>query len=181
VASSKDDPYWVFSINGVDLNVTVDMCRSQSIFAREYLRQFHRVILPIKDSKWVKELNEILDTAIVKELAPDSGPEGQMYIHLEEFCTNKARAKVRDEMIVGKPFHEDGRVYFRSGDFLKYLDQQRFRAIKSDDIFPILKRGGAKHHRFNLKGKHVQCWSVEAFTEQTEDFDREELPDETEY
>ena len=181
ITSSKDDPYWVFSINGVELNVTVDMCRSQSIFAREYLRQFHRVVLPIKDHKWVKELNEILDEAVIKQLAPDAGPEGQMLVHLEEFCTNKAKAKVKDEMLLGKPWHDEDRIYFRSGDFLKYLDQQRFRAIKGDDIFPILKRGGAKHHQFKLKGKNVKCWSVNVFEEQNEDFDREEMIDESQY
>lgn len=178
---SKDEPYWVFNINGEDLDVTIDMIRSQAVFAREFLRQFHRVILPVKEYKWVKEMNEILCEALVKEMAPDAGPEGQMWIHLEDFCTGRAKAKVKEELLLGKPWHEDDRTYFRSGDFMKYLDQQRYRSFKENDIWVILKRRGAKHHRFNLKGKHVACWSIPAFEEQTEGFDHQPLPDETRF
>jgi hypothetical protein len=178
VGLSKDDPYWVFTIGGVDIDVTVDMVRSQNVFAREYLRQYHRVILPIKDSKWVSAINELLADAELHELAPDAGPEGQFWVHLEDFCTNKAKAKVKDELLLGKPWDNDARTYFRSSDLIKYLDQQRFRALKEKDIWSILKRSGGKHHSFNLKGKHVACWSVNSFTEQTEAFDKEPLADE---
>ena len=178
---SKDEPYWVFTMVEFNLEVTVDMARSQAKFAREYLRQCHRVILPIKDSKWVTTMNELLGSAEIHELAPDAGPEGQMWIHLEDFCTNKARAKVKDELIIGKPWVDNGRVYFRSGDFTRYLDQQRFRAFKEKDIWTILKRRGAQHHHFIIKGKHIAAWSVDMFDEQIEEFDREPLTDENEY
>jgi hypothetical protein len=157
------------------------MVRSQATFAREYLRQYHRVILPIKDAKWVKEMNEILEEAEIHQLAPDAGPEGQMWIHIEEFCTGKSKARVRDEMLLGKPWHENDRTYFRSSDLMKYLDQQRFRALKDTEIFRAIKTRGAKHHHLNLKGKHVTCWSINSFDLQSEGFDTEIMTDDTEY
>jgi hypothetical protein len=175
---SKDDPYWVFEINGSTIDVTVDMARSQTVFAREYLRQYHQVVLPIKDSKWVKEINELLSTAEIHQLAPDAGPEGQMWVHLEEFCTGKSKARVREEMLLGKPWHEDDRTYFRSSDFMKYLDQQRFRALKDNEIFRTLKTRKVKHHHMNLKGKHVTCWSIESFSVQNEGFEKVVVEDE---
>ena len=178
---SKDEPYWVFCINGVNIDVTVDMARSQSVFAREYLRQYHQVILPVKDKKWVDAMNEILAGAEVKQLAPDAGPEGQLWIHLEDFCTNKAKAKVKEELLLGKPWDDDGRTYFRSNDFIKYLDQQRFRALKDKDLFSVLKRNGAKHHDMHLKGKHVNCWSIGTFGEQNEGFDMEVMDNVSNY
>lgn len=179
--NSKDEPYWVFTIEGLDIDVTVDMARSQNVFAREYLRQYHRVILPIKDNRWVTSINELLASAEIFELAPDAGPEGQLMQHLEDFCTGRAMAKAQEELILGKPWLFDDRVYFRSGDLIKYLDQQRFRAFKEKEVWSILKRQGAKHHAFNLKGKHLKCWSIEAFAEQTEGFDYEEMPNDDEY
>lgn len=101
--------------------------------------------------------------------------------HLEDFCTGRAMAKAQEELILGKPWLFDDRVYFRSGDLIKYLDQQRFRAFKEKEVWSILKRQGAKHHAFNLKGKHIKCWSIEAFAEQTEGFDYEEMPNDDEY
>ena len=176
-ADSKDDPYWVFTINGVDIDVTVEMVRSQAVFSREYLRQYHRVVLPVKDTKWVKIMNELLENAEIHTLAPDAGPEGQLRIHLEEFCTNKSKARAKEELLIGKPWTEDGRIFFRSGDLMKYLDQQRFRSLKEKEIFPILKRLKAKHHSFHLKGKHIACWSVPSFEEQSEGFNVDTISD----
>jgi len=179
--TTKDDPYWIFTIDDVEIDVTVDMIRNQNIFSREYLRQYHKVILPIKDTKWVSCINDLLATAEIHELAPDAGPEGQLMIHLEDFCTNKAQAKVKEELIIGKPWCDNSRVYFRSGDLMRYLDQQRFRAFKEKDIWTILKRQGAKHHQFTLKGKCIACWSMEEFNQQNEEFDTEPIANEDEY
>jgi len=175
---STDEPYWVFKIGEIEFNVTVDMAKSQNIFSREYLRQFHKVLLPIQDRRWVTRMNELLESAELRELAPDAGPEGQMWFHLEEFCTNKSKARAKDEIILGKPWKEDERIYFRSSDFMKYLDQQRFRKFSENELWAILKRGGAKHHRFNIKGKHVGCWSVSIFDAQNEPFDETPIPEE---
>ena len=179
---SKDDPYYVFDFGKKKMNVAVDIILSQTLFKREYFRIFKKLVLPIKDTKWRDSMNALTDPDTnveleIMQLAPDSGPEGQMWIHLEDFCTNKSQAKVREELLLGKPWHNEKRTYFRSGDFLKYLDQQRFRAIKAADIFPVLKSHGAKHHDFNLKGKHTLCWSVSQFEEQSSGFDREPMND----
>lgn len=175
---STDEPYWVFRLGELEFNVTVDMAKSQNIFAREYLKQFHKVLLPIQDRRWVTRMNELLESAEVRELAPDAGPEGQMWFHLEEFCTSKAKARARDEIVLGRPWADNGRIFFRSSDFMKYLDQQRFRKFTENELWAILKRGGALHHRFNIKGKHVGCWSVSTFEEQTEPFAETPLPEE---
>lgn len=177
--TSADEPYWVFSIMGKELMVTVDMARSQTNFAREYLKQFHQVILPVKDSRWVTKMNELLSEAEIHELAPDAGPEGQFLGHLEEFCTGKAMARDKDELLIGKPWNEEGRTYFRSASLMRYLDQQRFKAFKENEIWAILKRRGAQHHNFQLKGKHVACWSIGEFSVQDEPFDTEPMAQES--
>lgn len=181
ISGSKDEPYWIFTIGDIELEVTVDMARSQSIFAREYLRQYHRVVLPIKDNKWATSINDLLASAEIEELAPDAGPEGQLWLYLEDYCTNKAKARVREELLLGKPWLDGARIYFRSGDFIRFLKQQRFNDLKEKEIWAIFKRRGALHHHFQLKGKHVSCWSIDAFAEQTDDFDTEDMFDDAEY
>lgn len=179
---SKDEPYWVFEFEEGSLDITLDMKKSQALFGKEYDRVFYMTLLPIKDSKWNAAINALCNPKLnddieIHTLAPDAGPDGQMRNHLEEFCTNKAKAKVKEEILLGKPWESEGRIYFRSSDFMKYLDQQRFRAMKTDDIIKALKHRGAKHHDFNLKGKHVTCWSMPGFDEQTEPFDKDPLPE----
>jgi hypothetical protein len=184
---SKDEPYWVFEF-GEDgsMDVTIDMKKQQSLFSREYDRVFYVTLLAIPDSRWNSEINRLCNPKMnelleIANLAPDAGPDGQMMVHLEEFCTNKAKAKVKEELLIGKPWQDNDRTFFRSGDLMKYLDQQRFRAMKSDDIIKALKRRGAKHHNLNLKGKHVTCWSIPSFTAQTQSFDREVMKNEEEF
>ena len=178
---SKDDPYWVFTIDDKELNVTVDMIKTQSNFAREYIRVFHRAPLFVKDVKWNKALNKALETAEIKDLAPDAGPEGQLWIHIEDFTSSKAKAKVRDEILLGKPWHDDDKIYFRSNDLMKYLDQQRFRHFREADIWGILRRKNAKHQKFNIKGKCCAVWSIDNFAEQNEGFNKEKVPHQETY
>ena len=178
---SKDEPYWVFEFEAGELDITLGMLRKQHLFLDEYFRVFKRLMLPLKDKRWADKVNELMATAEERESAPDAGPEGQLWAHLEEYCTSKAKAKAKDELIIGKPWQNDGRTYFISKDLLKYLNQQRFNTLTGKEIWAILRRNGAKHHDFHLKGKHITCWSINSFLEQDEDFDNEVILDDTEY
>lgn len=163
--TSDDEPYWVFRIHGYDVDVSVDMVQSQTKFIRFYLKKFHRVLLAVDEARWAKKMNELLETAVTEMLAPDAGPEGQLFIHLENFCNGKAQARVQEELLLGKPYKNDGRVFFRSQDLVKYLEINRFKEFSERQLYSIFRRHGAKHHKLMLKGKCVACWSVPSFDE----------------
>ena len=82
----------------------------------------------IKQNKWSALMKEKCENAEEQEAPSDAGSKGQLINFLEDFCTGFARAQSRDEMILGKPWvdEKEKRVYFRSGDFQKFLQQQRF-------------------------------------------------------
>lgn len=164
-----DEPQWVFKIAGKTFDVTVDMVRDQSRFLREYLKKFQRLLLPVKEPKWVELMNELLEEATIVELPPDAGPEGQLWLHIEQFCTGKVQARAQEELSLGKPWTDGGRTYFRSKDLMKYLDQQHFREFKEKEIWAILRRHNASHHKLMIRGLCVGCWSLEAFERHTED------------
>lgn len=170
--NSSDEPYWVFNLHGSKIDVSVDMLTSQIKFIRAYLKKFHKVILAVDEAKWAASVNEILEGAVIHELAPDAGPEGQLWIHLDNFTTGKVQARTQDELLLGKPWYdkEEDRIYFRSSDFMKFLDTNRFKDFKEREVYGILRRGGANHKRFMIKGKCVNCWSIEAPQQQTEGF-----------
>ena len=70
---------------------------------------------------------------------------------------------------MGKRWHDNGMVYFRSADLMAYLDKKKFREFKPRQIWPILRAQGAKHQQVHTKGKCVQCWFLPEPEEQTED------------
>ena len=174
-----DEPYWVFNIGGTEFDVNIDMLTSQMKFNRHFLKIFKRVNLLVDENRWAIKINELLESADTYELAGDAGPEGQLWIHLENYCCGRVQARTQEELILGKPFTENGRVYFRSTEFTRYLDTNRFKDFKEREIYAILRRRGADHHKFMIKGKCVGCWSIPEFKRQTSDFDMpEKLPEE---
>ena len=178
---SGDEPQWVFRINGQNLDVNIDMVLDQRKFNRQFLIHFQRLVLPVEDHRWERIINDILAEAEVMELPQDAGPEGQFWLHLETFCTGKIQAKDKSELLLGRPWVEEGVQWFRSQDLMKYLDQQRFREYKEKEIWGILRRKEAKHTTFMIKGKCVAVWGVEEFQIQTEDFDKPEIQDKEEF
>jgi hypothetical protein len=169
--NSDDEPYWVFKLQGQHMDVSIDMIQSQLKFIRAYLKRFHKMILPVDDIRWARVMNNILDTAEVEQLAPDAGPEGQLFLHLEAFCNGKAQARVKDELVSGRPWHDDGRVFFRSNDLMKYLETNRFKDFSERQLYAIFRRHGADHHKFMIKGKCVACWSMPSFDQHVGELD----------
>lgn len=177
--NSSDEPYWTFTIGGSQMDVTLDMVTSQMKFLREYLKKYKKMMLPIDEERWATKMNELLSGADVQEMASDAGPEGQLWVHLENFCTGRIKARSQEELAMGKPWTDNGRTYFRSTEFLRYLETQRFKHFSERDIYTILRRNGAKHHKFMIKGKCVASWSIPEFKEQVEEFSKvEPLPEE---
>jgi len=184
---SGDEPVWEFTMGGHAISVSMDTLMNQRAFMREFLRVFRRLILLVKEDVWVDAVNDMLSDVEEIEAPVDAGPEGQLMLHLEAFCTGKIQARDRTELILGKPFtgilkdhHVTPMCWFRSKDFVKYLDQQHFREFSSKEIYPVIRRRGAKHTTIMMKGTCVAVWGVGTFATQTEDFDMVEIPVECE-
>jgi hypothetical protein len=160
-SGSQDEPYWIFSFGDDVLEVDVDMVRKQNAFARGFLRQFHRVILPISDSRWMKNINKLLADADVREMAFDAGVEGQFLVFASDFC--QAATNDISGILTGTPYVKDGRYYFRSTDLIRYVqDVRKFRMLKEDEVWIILvRRCNSNYHTIEIDGKGVKCWSIE--------------------
>ncbi len=165
-------PIFVVGVEGVSFDCSSADLLSQSKFQLLVLEHAQRVIPLIKSAAWAKMINEKLEVAEVLVAPEDAGPEGQFVSHLEAFCSTRAGANSLDEILLGRPFidADQGRTFFRSPDLLRYLEQQHFRGFTERQIWAILKRRGAAHHQFSMKGKCVTAWSVPSFRKQTEEF-----------
>lgn len=179
---SGDEPHWEFTMAGKPIQVNLDMLQSQMKFNREFLRIFHRLALLVKEDVWVEATNDLLSDVEIHDQPFDAGPEGQLLLHLEAFCTGKIQARDKAELILGKPFtgilkehHGEPFSWFRSKDFVKYLDQQHFRSFSDKEIWNVLRRNGARHTTIMLKGTCVALWGFKPFAAQDEDFDKVEI------
>ena len=72
----------------------------------------------MSDQAWTKLINHLLENLTVVEAPVDASPIGQLMEHIERFCNGRVQAKNRDELLLGKPWTDEGRHYFRVADFI---------------------------------------------------------------
>jgi hypothetical protein len=177
-----DPPTWIVDINGARIEMDTDTILNQRRFQKVVLEELTILTALIKPQKWSALMKEKCENAEEQEAPSDAGSKGQLINFLEDFCTGYAQAQTRDEMILGKPWTDEGnnRTYFRSADFQKFLQQQRFLGFDGRRLWNALRTMGAEHHQFFEKGKNIQCWSIPKFAEQSEEFaipKAEDFPD----
>lgn len=168
---SMDPPTWIVGIEGRRLVIDTDELLDQNRFNRKCVEKLNKMLRAVKPAAWRQVIQDLLNNVEIIEAPMDSGPEGRFWLMLEQFCTGRAQARVKDELLLGKPWTDAERTYFRLPDLMRELDRQRFNAFKEREIWAIIRRRKGEHHQFNLKGKCCQCWSVPEFPRQSEDFD----------
>jgi hypothetical protein len=171
-------PLWFLDVDGGGrLELDTDDLQNQRRFQRKCMERLNVMPTKMSDPAWTKLINHLLENLTVIEAPVDASPVGQLFEHVERFCTGRVKAKNRDELLLGKPWTEDGRHFFRVADLMAYLDRMHFRDYKVHQVTAILKANEAEHHFFNCKGKGVNAWSVPEFQQHEGDF---ETPSEVE-
>ena len=164
-------PTWVATVNDQRVELTTEELMLQGAFKMVVMEKLNKVVKAIRQNAWDRLIEKLTETMEEVEAPNDAGPEGQFLHHVEQFCTGRAQARSKDELLQGKPWTEEGRTYFRSSDLIRYLDQQHFKAFKQREMWTIVQRHVGMSHSFKLKGKQVQCWSLPEFEQQKEDYD----------
>lgn len=171
----SDPPIWILQIEGRRIRMDTDELQQQSKFAKRCIEALNKFPAPIKPNKWQRFVSNLLAEAREIEAPPEAGIQGQFLHYLEQFCVTKAAANTRDELLIGKPWHneENGRTYFRLQDLMTYLDQQRFKELRLNQVAAILRSEveDIDHHEYSLKGRFTNCWSLPSFNKQTEEFE----------
>lgn len=163
---------WIVTVNALDLELTTEELMDQRLFRKKAIEKLKLALPPLKGKSWELMIQKIVHEAADVQAPSDAGPEGRLIIMLEDFCTNHAEAKAKDELLLGRPWTEEGRTHFRGKDFMRYLDQHHFRDMKERAVWAVLRRHSGEHSEFKIKGKTLTCWSVPMFDRQTEDFNK---------
>lgn len=183
VKITTDPPTWIWDVDGARLELSTEALKDQSRFHTVCINTLNKWPRLMKPGEWSTLIRQKLENAEVIEAPPDARPEGQMWAHLQNYTTSRAKAKSREELLNDKPWTPDendeerfgggvkaGRVYFRSGHFKQYLEHQRMTGVSERVLWSWLRKKSAEHHTFNINGRVINVWSVTAFPEQREDF-----------
>lgn len=163
-------PIWFWTIEGTRVELTTQEIQDQRLFKRKCMDYLNMNVSSISSQAWDQAVEHALESLTVVEAPKDASPEGQFWEMLEKFCTRRAQALTIDEIVLGKPFTNDGRTYFKMQDLLSFLTSQKFFEFKSTKIASMLRDVGAEHHFKILKGCGVNYWSIVQFAQQNEAF-----------
>jgi hypothetical protein len=116
----------------------------------------------MKLEDWFGQVNKCMENKVEIEASPDIGSNGVFYELLERFCTDKHRAIQREELLLGKPWHDEGtaRYYFRLRDLMDFLDRMKFKDMSRPQISNRLKKLSGESEFMVLNGRGTNLWYV---------------------
>ncbi len=168
-------PIWFWTVDGARMEMSTEDLQDPRKFQRRCMDYLNLVPQIPSKPVWEAAVQHAMDTVTTIEAPADASPEGQFWDMVERFCTSRAQALSIDEIVLGKPFTENGRTYFRMQDLLAYLSMHKFYEFRVTKISSLLKDAKADHHFSYLKGRGVNYWSIVEFVKQTQSFS---VPDE---
>ena len=157
-------PLWFLSINDKRLELNTEQLQNQLKFQRSCMELLNMMPPRMNDRAWQTLIQTLMDSGMeVIEVSEDVTIEGQFMELLESFCTDMAQANTRDEILLGKPYTEDGKTYFRIKDLKEYLVKHRFTDMETNRVASKLRDLKAKPKFFNIKGRGTNVWYIDEF------------------
>lgn len=161
-------PIWFLDVDGGGrIELSTEDLQNQIRFQRRCMDTLN-LMTPLQQKQvWQAIVQNLLEGLVIIEVPIDATPTGQLLEQIELFCTSRVQARNRDEILLGKPWRDKGRHYFRLVDFVGFLERKRIQHPGLNRVTSILKDNGAEHQFFILKGKGVNTWSVPEYTDQS--------------
>ena len=157
-------PLWFLSINDKRLELNTEQLQNQLKFQRACMEVLNMMPPKIQDRAWQALIQSLMDSGMeIIEVSDDVTIEGQFMELLESFCTDMAQANTRDEILLGKPYTEEGKTYFRIKDLKDYLGKHRFTDMQTNQIASKLRDLKAEHKFWNIKGRGTNVWYINEF------------------
>ena len=162
-----DEPIWFLDVEGGGrLELTTDELQDQRRFQRVCMNRLNMMTPVMKLVSWQKIVNNLMEDLIIIQAPGDVSIRGQFFELLESFCTQRAKASVKEEIMRGKPWtEEDGsRHWFRLQDLANFLNINSFKYYTRSKITARLREigGQSKYVNFNRKGS-ANAWNIPAF------------------
>lgn len=158
-------PTWFVDVEGGGrLELTTEELQNQLRFQRKCMEFLNSMPPTIKPEQWRGLIQTLMEKIIVIAAPQEASASGQLINHLEAFCSSRAQARTKEEILIGKPWLINGRHHFRLTDFIDFLERKKFRDFKVHQITKTLKEKLSGDHVFlKIKDKGINVWTVPEF------------------
>jgi hypothetical protein len=121
-------------------------------------------------------LKEMVETEQITEASEDTSITGRFNDLLEEFCAHLQQAMDRDEILMGRPWTDEGegKTYFRMKDLEAHLVRNNFKGMTHPKMAQRLRDVGGEPISLFLKNRAARCWRIPRFNTQDAPFETPE-------
>jgi hypothetical protein len=156
-------PTWFWEVNGKAIELTTDELQSPRLFQKRCMEDVDLMIPIPSQTSWQRCVTEAMKHVIHIEEPEDASLIGKMWYIVERFCTSQDETMTRDGIINGKIRTEGDRTWFLMNHLLSFLERNSFKELTTHKITSELKKRGATHDRWKIRGKLVSVWSLPTF------------------
>jgi hypothetical protein len=135
----SDPPLYFVDVDGQRVALSLEDLMSPSLFQRACVYQLRRLPHVPSGARWGKMLSRLLETASTIEVPPELTRSGRFRELVREYCFGKVQATHREELLLGKPLREKGRVIFRVEGLMEFLRQRNFTEYTRAEIQQQIK------------------------------------------
>ena len=170
-----DPPVWFLDVGDTRMELQTEELQIQTKFQKKCMNSLNHMPPLVKQSVWQEAIERLMINLNTIPVSDDGSLAGQFEAHLQEFCTDRAQALNRDELLLRKPWTEEGVTWFRLKDLQDYLTRNKFTYFNTGQLVQALRNLKGKSDKFNLKGRTVRVWGVPAYQQQDSAFDIKEV------
>lgn len=158
----KNEPLWELNVNGVNLVFKTNELMNHAIYQQKCFETLHTWPKALKKEAWRKIIEERLSSVEIQKGPDEASQDGMFLRYLMVFCTERAEAVTKSQILNKRVFTDKGYHYFRIEDFLEYLKQFNFTFYTAPFIWKRLRELGAKPVTLKLReDKRVRTWRLQ--------------------
>jgi hypothetical protein len=164
-------PIWFVDVEGGGrMELSTEEIQSQQKFQRKAMEVINVMPPSIPQNAWRDLIGTLLQNVLIIPASIDSSPKGLLFEYLEKFCCSRVQARNKDELLLGKPWTDSGFHWFRLSDFYSFLERNRFKEFKINQIASMIKEQNGESLYIKVKGRGLNIWKLPEFERQTEAF-----------
>ena len=109
---NSSPPVWFLDVESHRLEMSTEDLQNQTRFQRVCMETIDKMPPKMSEKAWQGVIQNLLDNVTIIEVPKDASIEGQFQDLLEAFCTDRAQAQTKEEILLGKPYTEDNKTFF---------------------------------------------------------------------
>lgn len=155
-------PIWFLTIDGVEISLSSEQLDTFTLFNRRVMEVTRAQFPIIKQSEWHEQKALLLKNSTDIEIPKEMTPIGQ-FVELVNNYKNTA-SKNRDDLFKGTPFLDNlGNLVLRMGDLKAYVEQEKFRELRPNEILSVIKQNlRATKYEAHKDNSFIRCWCIPA-------------------